>query len=74
MICFSERFPITAALQSWPEVLEKQKSTLTKLSKDLSEIKRKSDYRYSSETLTDEEKVAWIKAVKLMTGEAGIQK
>ena len=34
----------------------------------LDEIVRKHDYRYAGEALTDEEKLAWQRAVKLMVG------
>jgi hypothetical protein len=42
------------------------------LSKDLSEIRRKSDYRFTHEEWTDSEKSAWIKAVNLFVGKEGI--
>jgi len=61
-------------VDSIKQVLEKQITILNKLSKNLSEIKRKSDYRFSNELMTGEEKVAWIKAVRLWVGGPGIQK
>lgn len=41
---------------------------------DLSEIKRKNDYRFSSEVWTEQEKVAWKKAVKVINSTKGIRK
>jgi hypothetical protein len=42
------------------------------LSKDLSEIKRKSDYRFTHEEWTENEKLAWTKAVNLFCGKGGM--
>ena len=56
------------------EVIKIQVKKMARLSENLNEIKRKSDYRYAAEPLTSEEKTAWIKAVKQWVGEPGIQK
>lgn len=41
-----------------------QLKKMYRLSENLNEIKRKSDYRYAAEPMSGEEKTAWIKAVK----------
>ncbi len=41
---------------------------------DLSEIKRKNDYRFSSEGWTEQEKAAWKKAVNIINAIKGIRK
>jgi hypothetical protein len=50
-----------------------QLNKIRELSHHLSEIKRKSDYRFSSEESSKDEKTAWIKAVKQWVGEPGIR-
>ena len=44
------------------------------LNSHLSEIKRKSDYRFTDEEWTDSEKEAWTKAVKIFGGLEGINR
>lgn len=56
------------------EIVKMQVKKVVKLSDCLNEIIRKSDYRYAAEPISDEEKTAWIKAVKQCVGEPGIQK
>jgi len=41
---------------------------------DLSEIKRKNDYRFSSENWTEQEKTSWKRAVKVINAQKGITK
>ena len=53
------------------EIMRMQLEKIRKLSADLNEIKRKADYRYSSEPMSDDEKTAWIKAVRHWVGEPG---
>jgi hypothetical protein len=56
------------------EIIKVQVKKMAGLLNNLNEIKRKSDYRYAAEPMSDEEKTAWIKAVKKYVGEPGIQK
>lgn len=56
------------------EIMEVQLNKIRKLSHHLSEIKRKSDYRFSNEESSSEGKIAWIKAVKQWVGEPGMRK
>lgn len=56
------------------EVIKVQVKKMSKLLNSLNEIKRKSDYRYAAESMSNEEKTAWIKAVKQYVGEPGIRK
>lgn len=51
-----------------------QYEKLKKLLYDLNEIKRKADYRYYHESMSGDEKIAWIKAVKQWVGEPGFSK
>jgi len=55
-------------------IMKIQSSKIKALTEHLDEIKRKHDYRFSSEKWSNEEKTAWIKAVKLWVGEPGINK
>ena len=51
------------------EKLDKvQKKNLSHALTCLEEIQRKFDYRFKEEALTKEERTAWQRAVKLMTG------
>ncbi|MEZ0536950.1 hypothetical protein ACAG39_06815 [Caldicellulosiruptoraceae bacterium PP1] len=54
-------------------VYDIQIQKITNIQKNLKEIKRKSDYRFSNEPLSLDEKVAWITAVKLFVGHLGIK-
>ncbi len=54
------------------ELLAIHKGKLRSLAHDLSEIQRKSDYRFSHEPMTNDEKAAWTKAVKKHAGEPGV--
>ena len=54
------------------EILEIQLYNLKRLSKNLDEIKRKSDYRFSHESKPEDEKIAWITAVRHWVGEQGM--
>lgn len=56
------------------EVIKMQVKKMARLLNRLNEIKRKSDYRYAAEPMSNEEKTAWIKAVKQYVGEPGIRK
>lgn len=61
-------------INTMKKIMEVQLSKIKKLSHHLSEIKRKSDYRFSNEDSSSEEKTAWIKAIKQWVGEPGIRK
>jgi len=56
------------------EIMVVQLDKYKKLLNLLNEIKRKSDYRFVNEPKSDEEKVAWIRAVEKWVGEPGIKK
>ncbi len=51
---------------------EKTLFVYSKLTNDLKEIKRKNDYRYTSESWTSELKTAWQKAVMIINGYPGM--
>lgn len=81
---FSERFSQTGACICRPHLKQLkcmtrnkvliqdlyriQTQNLERTRQCLEEIKRKTDYRFSREALTEEEKTAWQRAVKLMVG------
>ena len=50
------------------KLLDVQMGNLSVAKKHLDEIIRKHDYHFTDEKLTDDERVAWKRAVKLMTG------
>lgn len=56
------------------EIMAVQLDKYKKLLNLLNEIKRKSDYRFVNEPKSDEEKVAWIRAVEKWVGLPGIKK
>ncbi|NSW90630.1 MAG: hypothetical protein HPY74_08145 [Firmicutes bacterium] len=63
-----------SSLSSIKTVLKIQLERFKEMSGYLSEIKRKSDYRFFNEPHSSEEKKAWITAVKLWVGEKGTNK
>ena len=56
------------------ELLEVTLEKYRHLNENLSEIKRKNDYRYTDEEWTEEEKKAWQKAVSIFNGKEYILK
>ncbi|MDI3312595.1 MAG: DUF6062 family protein [Thermoanaerobacterium sp.] len=56
------------------EIMSVQLDKFKMLLNLLNEIKRKSDYRFVDEPKSNEERIAWIKAVEKCVGEPGIKK
>lgn len=50
-------------------LLDHQKVTWQRLETELNEFARKSDYRYSGEAMTETERDAWRRALRLLSGE-----
>ncbi|MCM8901116.1 hypothetical protein KVG29_07730 [Caldicoprobacter algeriensis] len=56
------------------EIMSVQLDKFKMLLNLLNEIKRRSDYRFVDEPKSNEERIAWIKAVEKCVGEPGIKK
>lgn len=54
--------------KAFSEVYDNTIEKYKKLNHNLSEIKRKSDYRYTNEEWTEEEKNSWKKAIEIFNG------
>lgn len=74
ILCVPHLHTAQAAMKDLEAIAQLRGSTegkYAKIAADLSEIRRKSDYRYSSEKWTASERTAWKKAVQIMNGFEG---